>query len=97
MIINNTSVLRDILQACNGTWQFSEENGWKCIEMGNMRMFRKTCTKGSNVLPKTFLEKRKSVVPVTMYTKYGIKGQCLDLQQNAINVEENCIVDIVDF
>lgn len=97
MIINDKSVLKDVLQSVAGTWDLSTDNGWKVLEMGKVRLFKKLLTKGSNVLPKKFLNNRKDVCPVMLFTKKGLTGQTLDLQQNAIEVQENCVCIIIQF
>ena len=97
MIINDKSVLKDVLQSIAGTWDLSTDNGWKVLEMGKVRLFKKLLTKGSNVLPKKFLNNRNEVCPVMLFTKKGLTGQTLDLQQNAIEVKENCVCIIIQF
>lgn len=97
MQINYKSPLDEVLQALSGTWDISTDNDWKCLEMSNIRIFKKKLTTGSNVLPQKFLNYRNNVTPVILFTKNGIKGQTIDLQQNAIVVEENCIAIIIDF
>lgn len=97
MIINDKSLLKDVLQSVAGTWDLSTDNGWKILEMGKIRLFKKLLTKGSNVLPKKFLNNRKEVCPVMLFTKKGLTGQTLDLQQNAIEVQDNCICVIIQF
>lgn len=97
MIINDKSLLKDVLQSVAGTWDLSTDNGWKILEMGKVRLFKKLLTKGSNVLPKKFLNNRKEVCPVMLFTKEGLTGQTLDLQQNAIEVQDNCICVIIQF
>lgn len=97
MIINDKSLLKDVLQSVAGTWDLSTDNGWRVLEMGKVRLFKKLLTKGSNVLPKKFLNNRKEVCPVMLFTKEGLTGQTLDLQQNAIEVQENCVCVIIQF
>ena len=97
MIINDKSLLKDVLQSVAGTWDLSTDNDWRVLEMGKVRLFKKLLTKGSNVLPKKFLNNRKEVCPVMLFTKKGLTGQTLDLQQNAIEVQENCVCVIFQF
>lgn len=97
MIINDKSLLKDVLQSVAGTWDLSTDNDWRVLEMGKVRLFKKLLTKGSNVLPKKFLNNRKEVCPVMLFTKKGLTGQTLDLQQNAIEVQENCVCIIIQF
>ena len=61
MLINDKSILKDVLQSMAGTWDLSTDDGWKVIEQGKIRLFKKLLTKGSNVLPKKFLNNRKEV------------------------------------
>lgn len=97
MIVNDKSTLKDVLQSVAGTWDLSTDNDWRVLEMGKVRLFKKLLTKGSNVLPKKFLNNRKEVCPVMLFTKQGLTGQTLDLQQNAIEVQENCVCIIIQF
>lgn len=97
MVINDKSLLKDVLQSVAGTWDLSTDNDWRVLEMGKVRLFKKLLTKGSNVLPKKFLNNRKEVCPVMLFTKKGLTGQTLDLQQNAIEVKENCVCIIIQF
>ena len=97
MLINDKSVLKDVLQSVAGTWDLSTGDGWKVLELGKVRLFKKILTKGSNVLPKRFLNNRNEVCPVMLFTKNGMNGQTLDLQQNAIDVQENCVCLIIQF
>ena len=46
---------------------------------------------------KSFLKYRKEVAPVLLFTKDNLTGQTLNLQQNAIEVNENCLAIIIDF
>lgn len=97
MIVNQTSKLEDIRQALYGTWEITIDNGWKCVELGNIKFFKKTCTAGSNVLPKLFLNNRTDVTPVLEFRKNSVAGQAINLQQDAITVEENCVCLIIMF
>lgn len=99
MIINDKSTFKDVLQSLAGTWDLNKnkEDGWCCIELGKIRLFKKLLTKGSNVLPKKFLNNRKEVCPVMLFTKNGLTGLTLGLQQNAIEVQENCVCLIIQF
>lgn len=97
MLINDKSILKDVLQSIAGTWDLSTDDGWKVLELGKVRLFKKIIQAGSNVLPKRFLNNRNEVCPVMLFTKDGITGQTLDLQQNAIEVQENCVCLIIQF
>jgi hypothetical protein len=97
MIINDKSVLKDILQAVSGTWSVAEDNGWRCIECGKIRFFKKVCAAGSNVLPQKFIKERTEVTPVLEFRKNSIAGQVLTLQQTAIECQQNCVCLIIQF
>jgi hypothetical protein len=97
MLINDKSILKDVLHSIAGTWDLSTDDGWKVLELGKVRLFKKLIQAGSNVLPKRFLNNRNEVCPVMLFTKDGITGQTLDLQQNAIEVQENCVCLIIQF
>lgn len=97
MEINQTSKIDDLTQALYGTWELSVDNDWKCIEQGHLRIFKKICQKGSNVLPNKFLKERTEVCPVIEFYKDKIGGQVLTLQQDAITVADNCLVVIIQF
>ena len=97
MIINDKSSIRDILQAIAGTWSIATDNGWKCVEVGRIRFFKKVCEAGSNVLPQKFLNERNDVVPVLEFRKGTMTGQSLTLQQTALECAENCIAVIIQF
>lgn len=99
MEINQTSSLKDLTQALYGTWELStdENEGWKCIEMGKLRIFKKVCQAGSNVLPQKFLNERTEVTPVLEFRKNNVTGQTLTLQQNAIKIDEAAVVVIIQF
>lgn len=97
MLVNDKSVMKDVLQAIAGTWDLSTDDDWKVLELGKVRLFKKILTKGSNVLPKKFLNNRYEVCPVMLFTKNGLTGQTLNLQQNAIEVQENCVCLIIQF
>ena len=51
MIINQTSKIQDILQAVKGTWNITSDTDWKCLEMGELKLYKKLCKAGNNVLP----------------------------------------------
>ena len=97
MIINDKSSIRDILQAVAGTWSVATDNGWKCVEFGRIRLFKKICDAGSNVLPQKFLNERNDVVPVLEFRKDNLTGQVLSLQQTALECAENCLAVIIQF
>ena len=97
MQINARSRLEDIVSAIVGTWELSTDKDWKCFEFGRARIFKKILKAGSNVLPEKFLKYRKEVAPVLLFTKDNLTGQTLNLQPNAIAVNDNCLAIIIDF
>lgn len=99
MLINDRSVLKDVLQAIAGTWDLSTDKAsdWKVLEMGKVRIFKKVLEAGSNILPNKFLNNRKEVCPAMLFTKDDMTGQMIDLQQTAISVTENCLCLILQF
>ena len=71
MEINNTSPLPEVLQALSGTWDLSSSDGWKVLESGKMRMFKKL-VKGATPLPDKFIKSRTEITPYLLFNKeYG--------------------------
>ena len=97
MIINETSVLKDIKQALYGDWNITTDDGWKCCELGHFRIYKKICEAGSTVLPKTFLNNRTEVCPMLEFRKDSISGQTINLQQTALKLTENALCVILEF
>lgn len=97
MNINQTSILLDVLEALTGVWNLSENEEWKCLEMGQMKLYKKLCQVGSNLLPTTFLNNRTEITPYMTFTKNGIGGGVINLQDQAIKVDSNCVVLIITF
>ena len=54
MLINDKSILKDVLQSMAGTWDLSTDDGWKVIEQGKIRLFKKLLTKGRTKSPVYF-------------------------------------------
>jgi hypothetical protein len=79
-----------------GTWNVSVDNGWKCIEQGHLTLYKKLCKEGKNVLPQTFMNNRTEVVPYMAFTKDGISGGVINLQQQFIELESNALVIIIN-
>lgn len=95
MIINQGSKINDILQAIAGTWAVSKDNGWKCLEIGEMKVFKKLCQKGNNVLPETFIKNRNEVTPYMKFEKANLSGGIIGLQDQYITLDENALVIIL--
>ncbi len=96
MNINAGSTIKDILQSLAGTWNVSVDNGWKCLEQGHLTLYKKLCGEGNNVLPQTFMNNRTEVVPYISFTKDGVSGGVINLQQQFIELESNALVIIIN-
>ena len=96
MTINQGSKIEDIKQAIKGTWSVSTDNDWKCVELGTIKLYKKLCKEGKNVLPQTFLNNRTDVVPYMAFTKDGISGGVINLQQQFIELNSNALVIIIN-
>ena len=96
MNINAGSTIKDILQSLAGTWNVSVDNGWKCLEQGHFTLYKKLCGEGNNVLPQTFMNNRTEVVPYISFTKDGVSGGVINLQQQFIELESNALVIIIN-
>lgn len=96
MIINYASKLQDVLQAIKGTWAVSEDNGWKCHELGEIKFYRKLCKAGKNVLPSTFMGNRSEIVPYLTFTKDDASGGIIGVQDQYIELESNALVVIIN-
>ena len=99
MNINFLSKIEDIKQAIGGTWALSREpeTEWVCLEQGNLKIFKKLCQKGDNVLPEKFLKEREEITPYLAFTKDGISGGVITLQQQYIELTGSAIVIILVF
>lgn len=97
MIINDFSKIQDILQAVKGTWNITKDDNWRCLEMGELKIYRKLCNAGDNVLPKTFINQRKDIYGYVAFTKDDITGGVITLQQQYITLKENALVIIFVF
>lgn len=97
MIINQTSKIQDILQAVKGTWNITSDTDWKCLEMGELKLYKKLCKAGNNVLPKTFIEQRTDITPYMTFTKDSISGGIITLQEQYLTLSENALVLIIQF
>ena len=97
MIINQTSKIQDILQAVKGTWNITSDTDWKCLEMGELKLYKKLCKAGNNVLPKTFIEQRTDITPYIIFTKDSISGGIITLQEQYLTLSENALVLVIQF
>lgn len=95
MIINQTSKIQDILQAVKGTWNLTKDDEWRCLEMGELKIYRKLCKAGNNVLPKTFIEQRTDICGYIAFTKDDVTGGVINLQQQYITLKDNSLVVIL--
>lgn len=96
MNINAGSTIKDILQSLAGTWNISVDNGWKCLEQGHLTLYKKLCGSGNNVLPQTFMNNRTEIVPYISFTKDGVSGGVINLQQQFIELKSNALVIIIN-
>lgn len=94
MEINNTSSIRELLQAANGTWELSVQDGWKCIEIGKIRLFKKIVS-GASPLPEKFIQNRMEVTPYLLFNKDTVTGGVIRLQDTAITADG--LVLIIEF
>lgn len=96
MIINQGSKINDILQAVEGTWAVSRDNGWKCYELGKIKLFKKLCQEGNNVLPETFIKNRTDITPYMKFEKENMSGGIIGVQDQYITLESNALVVIIN-
>ena len=96
MIINYGSNLDDIKQAIAGTWSLSKDHDWTSLEQGSLKLYKKLCTKGKNVLPDKFLQDREDITPYLAFTKNGVSGGVITLQEQYITLSESSLVIIID-
>lgn len=95
MTINAGSKIEDILQAIKGTWSVSSDNGWVCKELGEIKIYKKLCEAGNNVLPATFMKNRTDIVPYMKFEKDQMSGGIITLQDQYITLESNSLVVIL--
>lgn len=95
MTINAGSKIEDILQAIKGTWSVSSDNGWVCKELGEIKIYKKLCEAGNNVLPSSFMKNRTDIVPYMAYEKDKVSGGIITLQDQYITLEANSLVVIL--
>ena len=90
MEINNTSPLNEVLQALGGTWDLTESDGWKVLEVGKFRIFKKLAEKDreetSIPLPDKFIKQRKEITPYLTFKADTMSGGIINLQQTAIDL-----------
>lgn len=94
MQVNDKSTLSEVLQAISGTWDVSVSNGWRCAELGKVRLFKKLVD-GASPLPDSFIERRNEITPYIVFHKDTIEGGVITLQDTAISA--NGLVVIVQF
>ena len=95
MIINYGSNLDDIRQAIKGTWSVSTDDGWVCKELGEIKIYKKLCNAGDNILPSTFMKNRTDIVPFIKFEKNGMSGGIITQQDQYITLEANALVVIL--
>ena len=96
MNINFLSKIEDIKQAIAGTWSLSKDHDWTSLEQGNLKLYKKLCTKGKNVLPDKFLQDREDITPYLAFTKNGVSGGVITVQQQYITLSESSLVVIIN-
>ena len=93
MEINFASPLNEVLQALSGTWDLSSGDGWKVIELGKMRLFKKFVEKdrdsNSIPLPTRLIGNRTEVTPYLPFKRDTVSGGLINLQQTAIDLQSN--------
>jgi hypothetical protein len=104
MIINLGSKLDDIRQAIQGSWSNTEEevqqdglyDKWTVVELGTIKFYRRLCMAGKNVLPQSFMKSRDRVMGYLAFTKDEVRGGCIGLQDQYIELEDNALVVIIN-
>lgn len=98
MNINERSNISDILEAIQGSWDYYKDSStsWVCYEMGKIKIWRKLCQKGKNVLPDKYLKDRESVTPYLKFAKDSVTGGCITLQQQYIDLDSSAVIVILD-
>lgn len=96
MLINQGSKLNDILQAVAGTWSVSVDNDWRCVELGHIKLYKKMCKAGNNVLPTTFMQNRTEVNGYLAFTKDDVTGGVIGVQDQYIELKSNALVIIIN-
>lgn len=91
MDINDRSTVGEILQAISGTWDISVNDGWKCAELGKVRLFKKLVD-GASPLPDSFIERRNEITPYLVFHKDSVEGGVITLQDTAITANGLCII-----
>lgn len=93
MEVNYTSPLKEVLQALSGTWDLSSGDGWKVIELGKIRLFKRLVEKdresNSIPLPSRFINNRTEVTPYLTFKRDTVSGGLINLQQTAIDLQSN--------
>ena len=94
MDVNFKSTLDEVLQALSGTWDVSEADGWRAVELGKVRLFKKLVD-GASPLPDSFIERRNEITPYLVFHKDSVEGGVITLQDTAITA--NGLVLILQF
>lgn len=94
MDVNFKSTLDEVLQALSGTWDVSESDGWRAVELGKVRLFKKLVD-GASPLPDSFIERRNEITPYLVFHKDSVEGGVITLQDTAITA--NGLVLIIQF
>ena len=93
MEVNYTSPIKEVLQALSGTWDLSSGDGWKVIELGKIRLFKRLVEKdresNSIPLPSRFINNRTEVTPYLTFKRDTVSGGLINLQQTAIDLQSN--------
>ena len=98
MEINVNSKLDDIRSAITGIWDINQsDEDWKCLSLGKARLFKKVCKSGTNLLPDKFISERKDVNPLLIFTKDGMTGMTVNLQQKTFELKESALCLIIQF
>ena len=99
MEINQTSSINEVIQALYGTWDLSKQTNqdvtWKVLENGNLRIFKTD----SIPLPDKFIQTRNEITPYFKFSKNGIEGGIITLQDTALKLDsdENKLIMILQF
>lgn len=103
MELNLTSTLDEIRQGLSGTYEISEADGWKVLENGRLRIFKKLVESGrssnSITLPQKFIDNRNEITPYITFKRSTIGGGIINLQQTAIDLgtRDSMVVMIIQF
>ena len=94
MNINERSTMKDVLEAIQGTWDYSNDD-WICYELGKITIWRKLCAAGKVILPDKFLKNRQEVTPYLKFEKSGVSGGIITLQQQYVDLDNSAVIIIL--